>query len=56
MEISLKHSAKQDLLDTLKHFIPVSIEKFVGSVEISLKRGDVGVVKYIGHIHIKNKT
>ena len=55
MQVNLPYSAKNTLLDVLKDFIPVDIGKFVGSVEINLKQGDIGVVKYTGHIHIKNK-
>ncbi|MCK4308221.1 hypothetical protein KAW50_08360 [candidate division WOR-3 bacterium] len=56
MQINLPYQAKNALLDVLKGFIPVDIEKFIGSIEIPLKQGNIGVIKYIGHIEVKYKN
>ncbi len=56
MQITLPYQAKSILLNVLKDFIPVDVEKFVGSIEIPLKQGNIGVIKYIGHIEVKYKN
>ena len=53
MEVTLPYTVKSILLDVLKDFIPIDIEKFTGSVNINLKCGEIGIVKYTGHIRIK---
>ena len=53
MEINLPYSAKQALLDVLQGFVPVDVREFIGSIEIPLKQGNVGVIKYTGHVQVK---
>ena len=58
MEVTLNYpyQAKNVLLDALRDFIPIDIEKFTGSIEIPLKQGNVGVIKYTGHVKVKYKN
>lgn len=53
MQINLPYQAKLNLLDVLRDYIPVELRKFTGEVVVSLKEGDVGVVKYTGFLKIR---
>jgi len=56
MEINLPYMAKNTLLDVLKDFVPIDIEKFTGSVNINLRCGEVGIIKFTGHVKVKYKN